>query len=208
MLKKVVGVLSSRLVITTALIVIGLVMIVAYGLRTVRSYQQIRYIQEQGFDMGTADLEAIRPWMTIHFIAAAYGVPEEYIYAELGVTDPNRRRPAVDIGRLAGELGLGPQPGGGSAPIIDRLREIIEAYRANPVATGLNDVRGWMSIEYIANSTGVPTETIVEEAGLENATSLYKPLAVLADELDYPGGPRGLEDAIRDVLTLHGVRTR
>ncbi len=103
MQKRLFSAINLRQLLTIALIVVGLVMVVVYGLRTVRSYRQVRYIQAQGFDTGDADADAIRPWMTIHFVAAAYAVPEEYIYAELGI-DLERRRRNIDVGRLNQEL--------------------------------------------------------------------------------------------------------
>lgn len=186
-------------------------MVVVYGLRTVRSYRQVRYIQEQGFDTGDADADAIRPWMTIHFVAAAYAVPEEYIYAQLGI-DLERRRRNIDVGRLNEELRLGRSENGPYPAVIDRLQEVILAYRADPVVTGLDDVREWMTLEYIANSTGVAAETIIAELGLDALAraesgqaeiSIYQPLMDLAADVRYPRGPRGLSEDIKTVLSQH-----
>ncbi|MGB5051011.1 MAG: hypothetical protein WBO46_18840, partial [Caldilineaceae bacterium] len=73
-----------------ALILIGLLVTVLFGLRSLRSFRQVRYIQQQGLDAGTANVDAIQRWMTIRFIAVAYAVPEEYLYSALGV-DFDRR---------------------------------------------------------------------------------------------------------------------
>ena len=107
--------------------------------------------------------------------------------------------------------------------MIDRLREIIRVYRADPIVTGLSDLRGWMTLEYIANSTGVPAATIVDELGLNERArelsaedgldrkievSVYRPLSELARDLRYPRGPRGLGEDIQAVITEKSVETQ
>ena len=214
--------LSRRHVLTVALILLGVGLSAYYGNRTVESYQHLRFIQEQGFDSGDANLDAIRPWMTVHFVAAAYAVPKEYIYAELGI-DAERHRRDIDLRRLNDELHLGRSSLGAYPAVIDRLREIIRAYRADPIVTGLSDLRGWMTLEYIANSTGVPAATIVDELGLNERArelsaedgldrkievSVYRPLSELARDLRYPRGPRGLGEDIQAVITEKSVETQ
>lgn len=193
----------------------GLVLSLYYGNRTLRSYRQVRFIQERGFDSGDADLDAIRPWMTIHFVASAYAVPKEFIFAELGVEAEKHRRD-IDLKHLNEELRLGRSSVGPYPALIDRLREIILAYRDDPVVTGLRELRGWMTLEYIANGTGVPAATIINELDLEELAekrsadegsevdvSVYRPLSRLAGDLRYPGGPRALEESIQSVLDNH-----
>tara|TARA_R110002073_G_scaffold35970_11_gene104904 strand:+ start:983 stop:1648 length:666 start_codon:yes stop_codon:yes gene_type:complete len=200
-----------------AIVFVGLGLVFYFGGRTLESYRQLRFIQEQGFDTGDADVDAIHPWMTIRFIAAAYAVPREYIYAELGVNATERRR-NIDVKHLNEELGLGRSESGDYPAVIDRLRQIILAYHENPVATGLSDVRPWMTLEYIANSSGIPITTIVDELGLDkfalqeppssesgsdDEVYIHKPLDELAHELRYPRGPRGLIEEIKAVITRH-----
>ena len=207
---------SSR-VLTIGLIILGLGLVFFYGSRTIESYRQVRYIQAQGLDTGDADADAIRPWMTIQFVAAAYAVPEEFIYAELGIDLPRRRR-NIDVRRLNEGLRLGRSANGPYPAVIDRLQEIILAYRANPVTTGLADIRPWMTLQYVANGTGVAAETIIAELGLntmaqEDANNgnmnssnvnVYQPLNELAGDLRYPRGPRALMDDIEDLIEQHG----
>ncbi len=78
--------------------------------------------------------------------------------------------------------------------------------------TGLDDVREWMTLEYIANSTGVSAETIITKLGLEallraesgqTEVSIYQPLMKLAADARYPRGPRGLSEDIKAVLSQH-----
>ena len=201
MLKRLQTSLFSRRSLTILLIVLGLGMVVFYGVRTMRSFRQVRYIQEAGFDTGDADADAIRPWMTIHFLTSAYGVPEDYVYAELGLERENARSDS-SIRWLNRELRLGPPVDGESPPIIDLLSEIIQQYRANPVQVELNDVREWMSIAYIANSVGMAEADLIEQLSLDPAVSRYKPLNVIAEEIRYAGGPRALVDAVKELLDI------
>ncbi len=75
----------SRTLISIVVIALGLAIAVFFGLRSVSSVRQLRYIREQGLDRGTASVDAIRGWMNIRFVAVAYAVPEEYVYAQLNI---------------------------------------------------------------------------------------------------------------------------
>src|SRR5689334_4049804 len=83
---------KTRLLLAIAVIVIDLAIAAFFGIRSVRSFRELQYIQQQGLDRGTAGVDAIRPWMTIRFIAVAYAVPEEYLYSALQI--PFERRNA------------------------------------------------------------------------------------------------------------------
>lgn len=187
------------------LIVAGLLLTAVYGVRTVRSFRQLSYIQQQGLDQGTASVDAIQPWMTIRFVAVAYAVPEEYLYSALDIPF-NRRNADRPLGRIQPT----PPPRSDGPPptpipnfgtvIVDRAKEAVLAWRADPVATGLREVRGWMSLRYISNSMGVPLEELFAAAGLPETLNPDKPLSLLAEEENYPGGPRALEKAVADAL--------
>ena len=194
-----------------ALILVGLAMVVFFGARARESYRQLKYLHEQGFDTGDAEVNAIRPWMTIHFVAAAYAVPEDYLFAELGL-EATMRDGDLDVEHLNQQLGLGPAADGRGPAVIDRLRRIVLAYRANPVVTGLADVRDWMTLNYIANSSGIPSATLTRDLrkamGPTEPTTpgeirLHKPLSELAADLRYPGGPRALGEQLQAILTRH-----
>ena len=199
--------LAKKKPVKWALVVIGLAMIFFFGARARESYRQLQYLHDEGFDTGDAEVNAIRPWMTIHFVAAAYAVPEDYIFAKLGLNAAQRDRD-IDVEHLNHELGLGPSADGTGPEVIRRLRDIILAYRANPVATGLADVRGWMTLNYIVNSSGIPATTLMAGLKLTQPSgpahvSLYQPLANVAAELRYPGGPPGLCADLQAVITRH-----
>ena len=197
--------LLTRRVAAIALIVVGLVVVVVYGIRSVRSYQQLQYIQEQGLDDGSADVDAIRGWMTIRYIGVAYAVPEEYIYAELDIPFERRKRDEP-LGRLNREYNLGLSAKGDYPVLVDQVQAAIIAYRENPVATGLDDIRGWMSILYIANSTGIPEDYLLKQLDVSSDdNNLYKPLERLARDVDYEGGGRALTEAIKTTLVQYEV---
>ena len=100
------------------------------------------------------------------------------------------------IGDLARLLAPDKEPKAGHDAVLARLRAIILTYRENPVAPGLRDIRPWMSIAYIANSTGVPMEYIFDQINLVQLDNEYKPLDFLIDDQDYPGDMKALIDAV------------
>ena len=64
--------------------------------------------------------EPIRPWMTVPYIARAYGVPPQVLFEAVGVSpDPRDRRP---IGRIAAQQGR-PVPA-----VIQEVRAAIVRY--------------------------------------------------------------------------------
>ena len=187
----------NRRVWAVLLLLVGLVVMVRYGQRTLRSYREFEYAREQGLLDGSASVEAIRPWMTVRYIAVAYAVPEEYIYDQLGIPYTDRPGPRSDsIFDLARRLVPDQDPRESDDQIMAQLRAIILAYRANPVAPGLRDIRPWMSIAYIANSTGVPMTYIFDQVNLVQLDNEYKPLDFLVDDQDYPGDMKALIDAV------------
>jgi hypothetical protein len=138
--------------------------------------------------------------MTVRYVSVAYGVPQEYIFAELDI--PFDRRSSNDtVGHLNRVYQLGRSDLGEYPAITDDIAAAILAYQANPVATGLDDVRPWMTIRYIANSTGVPETYLLEQLGLSvDDNNVYKPLDELAGSVRYDGGPRALVRDLGQVL--------
>lgn len=186
-------------------ILAGLVLTILFGLRAVRSFRQVQYIQQQGLDRGTASVDAIQPWMTIRFIAVAYAVPEEYLYSALGMAF-NRRNADRPIGRIQpvstpGADGSPPTPiPDFDTAIVEKAKAAVLAYQANPVATGLRDIRPWMSLRYISNSGGIPLDEIFSRTDLPATLNPDKPLDLLAEEMNYPGGPHGLVEIVAQAL--------
>ena len=188
-----------RKLLALALVVVGLVVVGFFATRAVRSFRTLQYIREQGLDRGTASVDAIRPWMTIRFVAVAYAVPEEYLYSALDVPFDRRNRDQT-LGELNRIYGLGNVPNSTEFVSIQRARDAVTAYRKNPVATGLRDVRPWMSVHYIANSTGVDEARIFAAINVPQAGNEDKPLDLLGKDMHYPGGPPALANAISAAL--------
>ncbi len=213
--------LTSRRVWAVLILVIGLGIMFFYGTRTLSAYREFEYARTQGLLNGTASVDAIKPWMTIRYIAVAYAVPEEYLYAQLGVPYQDRPGPRHDsLGEVARRITPNHEPKTAIDGVITQLRTAILEYRENPVAPGLRDIRLWMSIAYITNSTGVPAAYLVEqiEASLHTEAgstptanqaatllgdNMYKPLIQLVEDLAYPGGPKALEEIINTALEAY-----
>jgi hypothetical protein len=188
-----------RTLLALVLIAAGLLIAGFFAARAVRSFRTLQYIRQQGLDQGTASVDAIRPWMTIRFVAVAYAVPEEYMYSALSIPFERRSRDQ-SLGELNRIYELGHVPGGTELVSVQRAREAVTAYRENPVATGLRDVRPWMSVRYVANSAGVDEAGIFAAIGLPAAGNENKPLDLLSEELHYRGGPRALAEAVAAAL--------
>ena len=191
--------LNSRW-LALGLVVIGVALIVFFGIRSVRAYRQLQFIRNEGLDRGTASVDAIRPWMTVQYVGVAYGVPEEYLFAQLDIPF-NRRNSRDTLGHLNRAYDFGPPVPGEEPPIIAAAAAAILAYRENPVATGLDDIRPWMTLRYIANSTGVPESHLLTALGIDSEdNNLFKPLDQLAKDIRFEGGPRRLIEHIKRAL--------
>jgi len=167
-----------------------------------QSYQEMEFAREHHFQNGDVSPDLLRPWMTIRYIAVSYAVPQEYLFNAVGIP-PRRENSMISISRLNQQLGLGTQ---NDNPVVqDQIREAIIAYRANPVTTGLieRQVVGWMNIQYIANSTGIPAEAFFDEIGIPINGNAYLPLDVLSDRSHYKGGPRSLVQAVQNVINSY-----
>ena len=195
-----------RTLLILFVIVVGLGMTLFYGTRAMSSFRQMQYIRAMGLDKGDASAESLRPWMTLRFVAVAYAVPEEYLYAQLGI--PFERRNANrSLGDLNRDYGLGQSAIGPYPAIIDKAKAAILEYRLNPVATGLReDVRPWMSVRYVSNSTGVPADYIFAQIGVPADGNQNKPLEMLSDQLKLPGGPRALADSVQRAITMYEAK--
>ena len=194
--------ISPLLIVAAGLIVLGLVIIIHYGRGAFNSYRAMEFAREHGFDAGNPNPDLIRPWMNIRYIAVAYAVPQEFLFAELGIP-MERRNSETPLYRLNQEFGFGQSDQGPA--IVTKVQDAILKYRANPVTTGLREhgVRYWMSVQYIANSTGIPAEYIFEQIGLPMAGNAYLPLDRLSQETHYASGVRALVEAIQRVVDTY-----
>ncbi len=199
-------IISNRKIMGIALITIGLIVVLVFGFRSIRSFRQLQYIQEQGLDRGAAGVEAIRPWMTLKYVSVAYGVPVEYISAALGLPY-GRRNGNATLGHLNQEQRLGRSNQGDYPAIVDKVATAVLEYQANPVTTGLPDIRPWMTLRYISNSTGVPEAYLLKQIGIGNKdNNVFKTLDELADLVRYEGGPHKLGDDLKSALEQYEAR--
>lgn len=201
--------ISKIQIAAVILIIIGLFAVVRYGIGTFYAFREMQYARQNNFDEGNLDPSLLRPWMNMQYIAVAYAVPQEYLFAELSIPF-ERRNSRISLDDLNEMFNFGrastDERDGRPYPLImDKLTKAIEDYRANPVPTGLegDGVRPWMSIQYIANSTGIPVETIFKEINLEEDGNAYIPLEYLVDEIKYPGGPHALFDNLQRVIDTY-----
>ena len=104
---------------TIGLIVLGLILVGLFGVRAVVSFVRI---QQTGLLPGVTDVEAIRGWMTIPYIATAYGVPEEYLFEHIGIPAEGNRNKS--LGQLNREYAFG-QP----TIILNVVKEAIRQYQ-------------------------------------------------------------------------------
>ena len=77
--------------VQTKSIIIGTLLILALGITAffaVKTFQSFQEFQQQHAFIMAGDVRAIRPWMTIPYIAHEYQVPERYLYQSLRITDP------------------------------------------------------------------------------------------------------------------------
>ena len=88
---------KQRLAIT-ALIVLGALVVGFFGLRAVRA---ARHIRDGGYGPGKplpaseTDVELIRDWMTIPYIAKTYGAPDHMLFKELRIPDEGNREKSL-----------------------------------------------------------------------------------------------------------------
>jgi len=80
------------LLLTIALVVVGLGLVSFFATRAYRAYDRL---QQHELASGTTDIEAIRGWMTLPYIAHAYGVPEDALFGALGIPIAGNERSSV-----------------------------------------------------------------------------------------------------------------
>jgi hypothetical protein len=121
------NVLSTPLILIAVLILVGLGLMLFFGGRAYRDY---RRLQQQGLSPGVTDVEAIRGWMTLPYVAHAYGVPEAALFEELGV--PQAANEKLSIKQLADKYGREP------TEVRVAIQQVILRYQpaATPEAEG------------------------------------------------------------------------
>jgi hypothetical protein len=93
-----------RRVITIALVIAGLGMVGFFGIRAYRAYDRFQHDVPA---TGLRDVEAIRGWMTLSYIARAYGVPEDALFEAL--TLPKAGNARLSVKQLVAKYDRDPQ---------------------------------------------------------------------------------------------------
>jgi hypothetical protein len=91
-------------VLTITLVVIGVGLVGFFGLRAYRAYTRF---QPDAPVAGMTDVEAIRGWMTLPYIARAYGVPEDALFAALAL--PKTENARLSVKQLVAKYDRDPQ---------------------------------------------------------------------------------------------------
>jgi hypothetical protein len=84
--------ISRALMLTIALAMAGAALAGFFGLRAYHAYDRF---QHNVLAAGTSDVEAIRGWMTLPYIARAYDVPEDALFEALGFPKAGNERSSV-----------------------------------------------------------------------------------------------------------------
>jgi hypothetical protein len=191
--------------LAVVLIVIGIAIMIPKGKGMGDFYKEVKYAQENNFAAGNLSPDLLRPWMSLRYVAAAYAVPQPYLYQALGI-QAKPETSMLGLNRLNNQLKLGMVDG--QPAIMQTVRNAIVQYRAHPVVTGMleREVEDWMTIQYIANSSGIPAAVIFKEIGVPAEGNAFKPLGFLSDEVNYTGGPKALLAAIQKVVDAQGLK--
>jgi len=86
--------MRKKLVVAT-LIGLGLIMVLLFGLRLTRAIRHWGGPPHPQPRATTTDVELIRDWMTIPYIAKTYGVPDRMLFRELRIPDEGNREKSL-----------------------------------------------------------------------------------------------------------------
>jgi hypothetical protein len=112
------------------LIIIGLMIIGFFGLRTVRVFRQFhghRPPPHFPTEHMETDVELIRDWMTLPYISITYGLPPRLLYETLGI--PPNKSQKRSLKQLNDEYFPG-EPG----IVLEKVKAAILAYQATLTA--------------------------------------------------------------------------
>ena len=101
------------------IILIGFGLTAFYGVRVLRSYRQLHRMPLQP---GVTDVNLVRTWMTIPYIARAYRVPEDVLWQGLGIPREGNRYKSL---RILDRVYANGQP----SVILNRVKDLIHQYQ-------------------------------------------------------------------------------
>jgi hypothetical protein len=110
----------------TGLIIIGLIIVGFFGLRTARAFRQFhghRPPPPCAAEQIETDVELIRDWMTLPYISITYGLPRHLLYEALDL--PPNRNEKKSLKQLNDEYFPG-EPG----IVLEKVKAAILSYQA------------------------------------------------------------------------------
>jgi len=91
--------LLKQRILIISIIIMGILAVGFFGLRAVRA---ARHIRDGGYGPGNpplppneTDVELIRDWMTLPYIARTYGAPDRMLFKELKIPDEGNREKSL-----------------------------------------------------------------------------------------------------------------
>ena len=91
--------LAKQRLVIVGVILVGILIIGFFGVRAAHAF---RHIRDGGFGPGhphpppsETDVELIRDWMTVPYIANTYGVPDRMLFKELEIPDKENREKSL-----------------------------------------------------------------------------------------------------------------
>lgn len=104
------------------LIIVGLILILFFGMRAARSFWRV---QHMGPGSDAADIDAIRGWMTIPYIAHTYHIPPEYLFDQLQIPiEGNQEKSLADLNSAYFN--------GAEGEIMTRIKQAIRDFQTAP----------------------------------------------------------------------------
>jgi hypothetical protein len=116
--------------LTIALIAFGILLVAFFGMRAAHAFRRIegaKLAPEQpalAVEMET-DVELIRDWMTVPYIARRYGVPDEVLFKALEIPERKNRSKSL------AELNLEYYPASGGI-VLEKIKAAILAQQLPP----------------------------------------------------------------------------
>ncbi|MFN8433026.1 MAG: hypothetical protein U0V18_03350 [Anaerolineales bacterium] len=98
--------MTKQRILTTGLIVIGLVVIIFFGMNTLRAFKHMRGhgpFNGKPPKANQTDVELIRDWMTLPYIGSMYDVPPEALFFSLGI-EPGKENGKKSLKELNDEF--------------------------------------------------------------------------------------------------------
>jgi hypothetical protein len=198
--------LTKIQIIALVVIIFGVIFMISKAMGMVEIYQEGKFAFENNFAEGDVSPDLLRPWMTIRFISTSYAVPQAYIFDQANI-QPRKETTLISLERLNQQMQLGEI--NNEPVLVNTMREIILSYRANPIATGLieQEVQDWMTIQYVANSTGISADAILEYVEIPPEGNAYFPIGYLSEIANYEGGKSALIKKIQEIVDEQGVKS-